>query len=57
MPIGKRHLNSSRRRRDDTARMVLKEIGVNTKNLVDSAHDRDYWRALVNVDSISNGVI
>ena len=28
--------------------MYLKEIGINTKNLVDSAQDRDYWRALVN---------
>ena len=28
--------------------MDLKEIGVNTRNLVDSAQDRDYWRALVN---------
>ena len=29
--------------------MDLKEIGVNTKNWVDTAQDRDYWRALVNV--------
>ena len=28
--------------------MDLKEIGINTRNLVDSAEDRDYWRALVN---------
>ena len=28
--------------------MDLKEIGINTKNWVDLAHDRDYWRALVN---------
>ena len=28
--------------------MDLKEIGINTKNWVDSAQDRDYWRALVN---------
>ena len=28
--------------------MDLKEIGRNTKNLVDSAQDRDYWRSLVN---------
>ena len=27
---------------------VIKKIDVNTRNLVDSAHDRDYWRALVN---------
>ena len=29
-------------------RMDLKEIGINSRNLVDSAQDRDYWRALVN---------
>ena len=29
-------------------RMDLKEIGVNTRIWVDSAQDRDYWRALVN---------
>ena len=29
--------------------MDPKEIGVNTRNWADSAQDRDYWRALVNV--------
>ena len=29
--------------------MDLKEIVVNTRNWVDSAQDRGYWRALVNV--------
>ena len=28
--------------------MNLKEIGINVGNLVDSAQDSDYWRALVN---------
>ena len=28
--------------------MDLEEIGVNVSNWVDSAQDRDYWRALVN---------
>jgi hypothetical protein len=28
--------------------MGLKEMGINTRNWVDSAQDRDYWRALVN---------
>ena len=28
--------------------MDLNEKGINTKNWVDSAQDRDYWRALVN---------
>ena len=29
--------------------MDLEEIGVNVGNWVDSAQDRNYWRALVNV--------
>jgi hypothetical protein len=28
--------------------MDLKEIDINKRNWVDSAQDRDYWRALVN---------
>ena len=28
--------------------MDLKEMGINTRNWVDSAQDRDCWRALVN---------
>ena len=28
--------------------MNLKEIGINTRNWVDLAQDRDYWRTLVN---------
>ena len=48
-PTGKRPLGTPRRRWDDNIRMDLKEVGINTKNLVDSAQDRDYWRALVNV--------
>ena len=27
--------------------MVLKGIGINTRNWVDLAKDRDYWRVLV----------
>ena len=27
--------------------MDVKEIGINTRNWVDLAQDRDYWRALV----------
>ena len=37
-----------RRRWEDNIIMDLKEIGINMSNWVDSAHDRDYWRALVN---------
>ena len=29
-------------------KMDLKEIGINSRNWVDSAQDRGYWRALVN---------
>ena len=28
--------------------MNLKEIGINTRNWIDLAQDRDYWRALEN---------
>ena len=45
---GKRPLRRPRRRCEDNIRMDLKDIGLNTRNWVDSAQDRDYWRALVN---------
>ena len=44
-PTGKRPLGRPRRRWEDNIRMDLGEIGI---NWVDSAQDRDYWRALVN---------
>jgi hypothetical protein len=50
-PGGKRPLGRSRRRWEDNISMDLKEIGINTRNCVDSAQDRDYWRALVNAPS------
>ena len=34
--------------REGNIRMDLKEIGINTRNWVDSAKDRDYWRDLLN---------
>ena len=34
--------------KEDNIRMDLEEIGINAGNWVDSAHDRNYWRALVN---------
>ena len=46
-PTGKRHLVRPRRRWEDNIRMNLKEIGINTRNWVDLAQDRDYQRALV----------
>ena len=47
-PTGKRPLRRPRRRWEDSIRMDLEEIGINAGNWVDSAQDRDYWRALVN---------
>ena len=46
-PTGKRFLGMPRRSQDNI-RMDLKEIGISTKNWIDSAQDKDYWRALVN---------
>ena len=47
--IGKRPVGSPRSRWEDKIITDLKEIGINTRNWIDSAQDRDYWRALVNV--------
>ena len=41
-------LGRPRRRWERRIRMNIKEISVNAKNWVDSAQDRNYWRALVN---------
>ena len=41
-PIGKRPLGRPRRRREDEVRMDLKKMGVNPRNWVDSAQDRNY---------------
>ena len=41
-PTGKRPLGRPRCRWEDNIRMVLKEIGINTRNWVDLAQDRDY---------------
>ena len=38
-----------RRRWEDNIRMDLEEIGINAGSWVDSAQDRNYWRAFVNV--------
>ena len=47
-PTGKKPLGKPRSRWEDNNKMEL-EIGINAGNWVDSAQDRDYWRALVNV--------
>jgi hypothetical protein len=41
-PTGKRPSGMPRRRWEDNIRKYLKEIGINTRNWVDSAQDRDY---------------
>ena len=48
MLTGKRSLGRPRHRWEDNIRIDLKEIGINSRNSVDSAQDRGYWRALVN---------
>jgi hypothetical protein len=43
-PARKRPLGKPR---EGNIRMDLKEMGINARNWVDSAQDRDYWRAFV----------
>ena len=45
-PKGKRHLERPRRGWKDNIRMDLKEIGINMRNWIVSALDRDYCRVL-----------
>jgi hypothetical protein len=45
---GKRPFGRPKRRWEDNIRMNLEDIGINAVNWVDSAQNRDYWRALVN---------
>ena len=47
-PTGRRHLGKPRLGWEGNIRIDLKEIGINTRNWVDSAQDNDYWSALVN---------
>ena len=39
-------LRKPRRRWEDNIRIGLEEIGINARNWVDWAQDRNYWRAL-----------
>ena len=60
-PVGKRLLGKPRHKWEENIGMDLKEIGINTRNWVESAQDIDYWRALVNAAlnlrvSLSHGV-
>ena len=45
---GRRPLGTSRRRWKDNIRKNFKEIGIMTRNRVDSTQYIDYWRAFVN---------
>ena len=47
-PTGKRPLGRPRCWWEDNIRMYLEDIGINAENWIDSAQDRNYWRALVN---------
>ena len=49
-PTGKSPLERPRRRWEDNIGMNLKGIGINTRNWVDSAQDRDYWIALMSAE-------
>ena len=53
---GKIPLERPRHRWDDNIRKDLKEIGINMRNWVDLAQDRDYWIVLVNVALNFHGV-
>ena len=47
-PAGNKSLGMPRRRWEDNIRMDLNKLNINTKNWVDLAQERGYWRALVN---------
>ena len=48
-PTGKIPLGRPRLRSQDCIKMDVKEIRINTRNWVDSAHGNDYCRALVDL--------
>ena len=47
-PTGNILLGRPIHRWEDSNRIIIKEIGINTRDKVGSAQDRDYWRALEN---------
>jgi hypothetical protein len=49
-PTEKIPIGWPRRRWEDNIRIDLKEIAIKSRNWVDSAQDRDYWRALLNAE-------
>jgi hypothetical protein len=48
-PEGKKPLGRPRRRWEDNIKMDLQEIGVGCGDWIESAQDRDSWRALVSM--------
>jgi hypothetical protein len=48
-PEGKRPLVTPSHRWEDNIRMDLREVGWGGMDWIDLAHDRDQWRALVNM--------
>ena len=46
---GKRSFGSPKRRWENNIKIYVKEIGINTRDWVDSAQDRDYRKTLANV--------
>ena len=51
-PEGKRPLGRSRRRLGNNTNLDLQEVGCGDMDRIDVAHDRDRWRALVNVGQV-----
>ena len=47
-PTGNKPPGRIRHRWEDNTRIDLKQMGINTRNWVDSPQDKYYWRALVN---------
>ena len=45
-PKGNTPLGTSRRSLEDNIKSDLEEIGINKRNLIDSAHDSDCWKVL-----------
>jgi len=48
-PEGKRPLGRPRRRREDSIKMDLQEVGCGVMDWIELARDRDRWRVPANV--------